>query len=745
MSKRVQLTLFECTAKRTRGDSESSSTIPTSSSACLGTASVTTQLATQLESATPSFQVCEISEYNDASIMSDPEPSAWSIAADSPVYSCPTPPFNNSSDEEPILQVAKFSDSEPDSSQHSFLIVHDTIPSPPPASIPSTTIGISSTLTITSIPSTTGTVVAKPNTLPGRSTDTTVEVASVPNDIAQTVAFPPVRPVNVKFPATKFGSTTRTFNVAWYDKFNWLEYSVERNACYCYPCRIFGASSSYGRSRPESAFTTTGFRNWKKATGKDGVLNRHASSVAHKQAEIAWHQYKCNSEQGTSISDRLSSARSVTITQNRHYLISILKILLVCGKQDIALRGHREGSDSSNRGNFLELLHLVGTHDSVVQQRLDSGPRNATYTSPEIQNLLLHLLASTVRENITLAAKKSGMYSILADETKDSSKEEQLSIVIRYVDVDTAEQNERFLTYVKASSLNAEGLSSYILTALHDNGLDPSGIVSQGYDGASVMSGHCSGVQQRIKAVAPMAVYIHCYAHCLNLVLVDSTKSLSVAAEFFALLEALYVFMSASKANTVYTEKQSILYPEKPARRLQRLSDTRWACRYDAVDAICSTFDAVVAALQSIMDGDDKAKAIEAKGIFLQIYNFKFLMTLIIFWRFLFCTKQLSDHLQSTKMDMCKAADLVGGTLETLQCFRSDEEWAKIYKYVNDVADLHKISATPMRSQHQRRTPSRLDDCIIMETTGNRSMSTSGEDYKVSLYFPVLDAMIQEF
>lgn len=94
---------------------------------------------------------------------------------------------------------------------------------------------------------------------------------------------------------------------------------------------------------------------------------------------------------------------------------------------------------------------------------------------------------------------------------------------------------------------------------------------------------------------------------------------------------------------------------------------------------------------------------------------------------------------------MSKAADLVGGTLETLQCFRSDEEWAKMYKYVNDVANLHKISATPLRSQRQRRTPSRLDDCIIMETTGNRSMTTSGEDYKVSLYFPVLDAMIQEF
>ena len=134
----------------------------------------------------------------------------------------------------------------------------------------------------------------------------------------------------------------------------------------------------------------------------------------------------------------------------------------------------------------------------------------------------------------------------------------------------------------------------------------------EGFDGASVMSGHCSGVQRRIKAVAPMAVYIHCYAHCLNLVLVDSTKSVPEAAEFFVLLEALYVFMSASKAHTVYTQQQSILHPEKPLHQLQRLSDTRWVCRFYAVDAICSTSDAILATLQCIMDGSDKMKATEA-------------------------------------------------------------------------------------------------------------------------------------
>ncbi len=60
--------------------------------------------------------------------------------------------------------------------------------------------------------------------------------------------------------------------------------------------------------------------------------------------------------------------------------------------------------------------------------------------------------------------------------------------------------------------------------------------MSQGYNGASVMSGHCSGVQTRIQRAVPQAVYVHCNAHCLNLALVDSVKGVKVAAEFFALL-----------------------------------------------------------------------------------------------------------------------------------------------------------------------------------------------------------------
>ena len=202
-------------------------------------------------------------------------------------------------------------------------------------------------------------------------------------------------------------------------------------------------------------------------------------------------------------------------------------------------------------------------------------------------------------------------------------------------------------------------LSAYILDTLKCVGLDPTCIVSQGYDGASVMSGRCSGVQQLIKEVAPQALYVHCYAHCLNLALVDTTRSITEASDFFALMETLYVFMSSSKAHDVYLQKQSELHPSKQVRRLQKLSDTRWACQYFAIDAVCCTFDSLLAALESITEWENREKAVEVKGI-LQVKSFKFLVLLIIS-RILSCTE--FDQLQSSSINMAKAADLVSATV----------------------------------------------------------------------------------
>ena len=223
---------------------------------------------------------------------------------------------------------------------------------------------------------------------------------------------------------------------------------------------------------------------------------------------------------------------------------------------------------------------------------------------------------------------------------------------------------------------------------------------------------------------------MHCYADCLNLALVDTTKRVTEAADFFVLMEKLYVFLTSSKAHTIYTQQQRQLEPKNQIRQLQRLSDTRWACRYFAVDVVYSTYGPILATLQIIIEGDDRAKAVEAEGILLQVKSFKFLVTLVLFWRILSYTKGLSDHLQKTQTDLAKASQLVKATLETLQTFRTDEEWDKHYKYITDAASLFGITVSPLRPQRRRQIPQRLQDVVILESHGSQNVSNTSYDFQ---------------
>ena len=129
---------------------------------------------------------------------------------------------------------------------------------------------------------------------------------------------------------------------------------------------------------------------------------------------------------------------------------------------------------------------------------------------------------------------QASYYTIIADETKDISKEKQISIIVRYVYSGLI--HEQFIKYVHATDLDAASLTENILQIISQVQPSIDRCVSQCYNGALVMSGACSGVSVQIKELNPRAVYIHCCAHCLNLALVDTVKFIPVAEHFLVLL-----------------------------------------------------------------------------------------------------------------------------------------------------------------------------------------------------------------
>ena len=111
----------------------------------------------------------------------------------------------------------------------------------------------------------------------------------------------------------------------------------------------------------------------------------------------SWNQYKKNKRLGISIENHLDPTRSKQICNNRHYLKSIAETLLLTSCLEIALRGHDESKSSLNRGNFLEIFSVIAKHDPIVQERIDKGPKNAIYLSPDIQNSIIQIMGKMVR------------------------------------------------------------------------------------------------------------------------------------------------------------------------------------------------------------------------------------------------------------------------------------------------------------------------------------------------------------
>ena len=159
---------------------------------------------------------------------------------------------------------------------------------------------------------------------------------------------------------------------------------------------------------------------------------------------------------------------------------------------------------------------MAACNDTVLRQHIEIAGRNASYISPQVQNDIISACNSVLQRSIIAEVNEARFFSLLADETTDVSRKEQLTVCLRYVHPDFTIR-ERFLCFAEAPDLTGMGLSVQLLRILRECHIDTNNMVGQGYDGAAAMSGHMNGVQKHIREQCPSAVYVHCASHSLNL------------------------------------------------------------------------------------------------------------------------------------------------------------------------------------------------------------------------------------
>jgi hypothetical protein len=101
------------------------------------------------------------------------------------------------------------------------------------------------------------------------------------------------------------------------------------------------------------------------------------------------------------------------------------------------------------------------------------------------------LLATAIRSEILRKVKEAKYFSVLLDCTPDGSHQEQMSLIIRYVDASSSPIiiEESFLGFMDVNDTTGQGLFDVLQDELKNLDLDIDNVRGQGYDNGSNMKG----------------------------------------------------------------------------------------------------------------------------------------------------------------------------------------------------------------------------------------------------------------
>ena len=282
------------------------------------------------------------------------------------------------------------------------------------------------------------------------------------------------------YPYHEEGKTNkrRCFRNVWLEQNNWLVYSEHLDGGLCLPCVLFAKPGH----RQTGTLVTRPLTKFKDATRdllSHGECDYHRNSVMDMTSFLDTME-----QQHLNVAQQMDTAVGKRIEGNRQKLSSIMKTIILCGRQNFALRGHRDDAtctDSGNPGNFRALLNFrVDSGDKILETHLKNAPKNATYISKTVQNELIELTGDHIRSSVVNEAKQAGLFSVMADETTDISNQEQMSLCLRYVLNGTI--HEQFVDFVACNDgVTGAALAQQILRKLRIYGLDLSLLRGQGY------------------------------------------------------------------------------------------------------------------------------------------------------------------------------------------------------------------------------------------------------------------------
>ena len=450
----------------------------------------------------------------------------------------------------------------------------------------------------------------------------------------------------------------------------------------------------------------------------------HEKSDMHREAVMKLAA-KSNA---VDVSMQLISQHTAEKRNNRAMFLKVLECARYLARQGLPLRGHHEDS-TSFEGNLYQLLLLQAKDCPSLGLWL----KTQEYISPEIINEIIAICGKTILRGLLQDIIAADYYALIADEATDISHNEQLCISIRWVDSSYAIQ-ETPLGLVQLADTKAQTIFNVIKDVLVRCSLPIDSCISQAYDGASCMSGVRNGVQALMKKEADHCLYVHCFAHSLNLSVQDVTKRCELLRDcmdfIFQLVQLikfspkrLSLFERVRKQVTL-AEGDSALTPS-----LRTLCPTRWTVRHSAIDGILTNYQALMSTLHVVQQGYDEYAA-KGKGLLTRMESFETYFSLKLAFLVFSAAEQFSTNLQAKDVTVTEGSRGAVLLIAHYTSLRTEAAFSTFYEGI--LKSASGLTDEPVLPRY-RKMPRRFD-----EGAQPHRYSSPRDRYRRS-YFEVLD------